>query len=418
MELPEAGSNVIVVRKGLSYEGLMIPSTEKEIVMLKLRNGYNVGFKASEIEIKTVGKKETLERFPETTVRARGKPKVALITTGGTITSRIDYKTGAVRSLTKTEQLLFNIPELNKIVDLKLFAPFAIMSEDMTPVEWQKIAEVVLRELKKNDGVIVTHGTDTLHYTAAALSFMIQGLNRPVALVGGQRSSDRGSFDGAQNLICAAHFATSNIAEVAVVMHANSADDFCYAIRGTKVRKMHTSRRDAFRPINELPIAKIWPNGKIEHMNGHKKTGNAKLTLKSGFETKIALIKVFPGESPDIIDFYTENGYKGIIFEGTGLGHVPTKLIEAVKRAISKGIFVGVTSQCIYGRTDPFVYSAGRMLKEAGAVHLSDMLSDTAYVKLGWVLAQTKDQEQVKELMLKNIAGEINPRTIEKAYLF
>jgi len=415
------GEQVKVKSNDFEYQGIIMPSSDSQIIMLKLSNGYNIGIARKKIKkIIKVGKSTKLNQFPQMKTSHNKKlPTITIISTGGTITSRVDYKTGAVRALSKQSELLANIPELAKIVNLKLINPFNIMSEDMSPKEWQKIAEITARELKNSDGVIVTHGTDTLHFTSAALSFMLKNLSKPVALVGGQRSSDRGSFDGAQNLICAVHYCCSDIAETAVVMHANSADDYCYAIRGVKIRKMHTSRRDAFRPINDLPLAKIHPNGKIEILNKkYKKRTNKATILSNKFEPKIALIKAFPGADPEIINFYIKNKYKGLIIEGTGLGHVPKNWIKAIKQAIKNGIFVGITSQCIYGRTHSHVYSALVALANAGAIHLSDMLPETAYVKLGWALAQTKNKSKLKELMLKNITGEINNRIPENSFLY
>lgn len=130
----------------------------------------------------------------------------------------------------------------------------------MKPKHWIKIAHEVAKSLNSGDsGVVVAHGTDTMGYTAAALSFMLRDLGKPVILVGAQRSSDRPSSDAAMNLICSVRMSTSDVAEVMVVMHGETGDTYCLAHRGTKVRKMHTSRRDAFRSINDVPIAKVWP---------------------------------------------------------------------------------------------------------------------------------------------------------------
>jgi len=282
-------------------------------------------------------------------------------------------------------------------------------------------------------GVIITHGTDTLHFTSAALSFMLKNLNKPVALVGAQRSPDRGSFDGSLNLICSSYFTGySNIAEVCVVMHGTIEDTFCYAHRGTKVRKMHTSRRDAFQSVNDFPIAKIWHDGKIEIINeNYRKRNEQKVVADTKFESKIALLKFYPGSNPEILDWYVDKGYKGIVIEGTGLGHVATALssnkkeknrqklswLPHIKRAVEKGITIVMTSQTLYGRVNPFVYRNLRLVSEAGVIYAEDMLPETAYVKLGWVLGHTKNKEKIKEMMLTNIAGEINPRLNPKMFL-
>jgi glutamyl-tRNA(Gln) amidotransferase subunit D len=410
----QPGDRVQATHKGNKYTGILMPSTERGLTILKLDNGYNIGLKGA--KIKKIGATKALKA---PTFKAKAKkslPTILIITTGGTITSRVDYRTGAVHALSKPEELLASVPELSKIANLKVLNPFNVMSEDMTSKEWIKIAQLVAKD--KSKGVIITHGTDTLHFTSAALSFFLKDLNKPVALVGGQRSSDRGSFDGAQNLICAAYYCLSNIAEVAVVMHGTTEDDSCIAIRGTKVRKMHTSRRDAFRPINDLPIAQIWPNGKIKSLQTYNRRSKSKLKLDAKFQDKVALVKFSPNLDSGIIDYYVKKKYKGIILEGTGLGHIAIQgknsWLKSIKKATKK-MFIGMTSQTLYGRTDPFVYSNMRILQDAGVVYLQDMLPETAYIKLSYVLAKTK---KPKELMLTNLAGEINKRIQKKAYLY
>ncbi|MEM2954438.1 MAG: Glu-tRNA(Gln) amidotransferase subunit GatD, partial [Candidatus Nanoarchaeia archaeon] len=414
-----------------SYEGLVMPSPEnlKDILILKLNSGYNIGIKLTKhVSIKKIKSAKIPKQIKIRPPIKKEIPYVSLIATGGTITSKVDYITGGVEPLTKPEELLLSTPELLDVVNIKsILQPFSIWSEDMTWVEWQKIAKLAARELNNDEikGIIITHGTDTLHYTSAALSFMLRNLNKPVALVGGQRSSDRGSFDGGLNLICAGQFTKSNIAEVATVMHATSEDNYCFAIRGTNVRKMHTSRRDTFRPINELPIAKIWPDGKFEILNKNFKTRTEqKVIADVSFEPKIALLKYFPGADPEILEYFLEKKYRGIIIEATGLGHVSTNLSQpknwflALKKSIENGMFVGFTPQCIYGRLDPYVYSTGRRLLDAGITFLENMLAETAYVKLGWVLAHTKNMTEVKSLMLKNLAGEIVNSITPQTFLY
>ncbi len=413
--------------KDFEYTGIVMPVEDDSIIVLKLENGYNVGILKNK-----VSKHQLINRAKQTAFNISklklklNLPKITIISTGGTITSRVDYKTGGVYSLSNPSELLVSIPEINKLANIKLVTPFNVMSEDMTFKEWQELASIVSRELKTAEGVIITHGTDTLHFTSAALSFMLKDLSKPVAVVGGQRSSDRGSFDGAQNLICAVHYCLSNIAEVSIVMHGTESDSYCLANRGTKVRKMHTSRRDAFRPINELPLAKIWPDGKIEIINKHYKKRSKNVTnLDSKFDDKVALLKVYPGASPDFIDYLIDKGYKGIILEATAFGHIPTQpqnkdgsWIPKIKRAIKNDVFVGITSQCLYGSTNSDVYSNLRILKKAGAVYLKDMLPETAFVKLGWVLGHTKQSVKIKEEMLKNYAREMNNRIEKKSFLY
>jgi glutamyl-tRNA(Gln) amidotransferase subunit D len=287
--------------------------------------------------------------------------------------------------------------------------------------EWKTIAENAANELNDgSQGVVISHGTDTMAYTSAALSFMLQQLPGPVVLTGAQRSSDRGSFDGAINLISAARVAaTADIGSVVICMHESSNDDACQISRGTKVRKMHTSRRDAFRTINDLPLARITVEGEIEEINPditRRSTGTVK--LNTNFETNVSLVKIFPGIDPELIDWYIDKGVRGLILEGTGLGHIPSfppkgeehrSLIPKLQRAIDDEIFIGMTSQCLYGRVHPFVYRALRTAYQMGVTYLGDMIPETAYIKMGWVLGNYQDMTKVKDKMLTNMAGEISP---------
>jgi glutamyl-tRNA(Gln) amidotransferase subunit D len=429
----KVGDIVSVKTKDAEYEGIVMPTpeAEKDVLTIKLPSGYNLGLKLTKnVSVKKLGTGESPKAIAIKPPIKKSLPSIVVIATGGTITSKVDYTTGGVSPLSKPEELLLATPELLEVVNIKrIEQPFTIFSEDMTPNEWQIIAKEVAKALNESDvsGVIVTHGTDTLHYTAAALSFMLENLNKPVALVGGQRSSDRGSFDGGMNLICAAHYCKSHIAEVAIVMHGNSADTFCLASRGVNVRKMHSSRRDTFRPINELPLAKIWPTGKIEILNKNHKDRNDKLkvTADAKFEEKIALIKFFPGADPEILQHLIDKKYKGIIIEATGLGHVATNPIDkkkswlpTIKSAVEKGIFIGFTPQTIYGSLNPYVYSSARELLNVGVCYLGNMLSETAYVKLGKVLAYARNHEEAKKWMLTNFAGEIVQQISPETFLY
>ena len=268
-------------------------------------------------------------------------------------------------------------------------------------------------------------GTDTLHIAAAALAFFLQGLNKPVVITAAQRSIDRGSSDAFMNLICAVTAAAkSDIAEVVTCLHGTSSDDYCLLIRGTKVRKMHTSRRDAFRPINELPLAKVFPEGKIEIVHdAYRKRGKGKVTLDSKFEEKVALLQVYPGMEPEVIYFYLKKGYKGLVLAATALGHVPTtgkkEILSHLKKALDKKIPVVIATQTIYGRVHPYVYTNLRKLSiQLGCIFAEDMLPETAYVKLGWVLGHTTKPEEVRQRMLDNVAGEIVERSDQRSFLY
>jgi glutamyl-tRNA(Gln) amidotransferase subunit D len=408
----------------LIYEGVLLetPESEKGIILLKLGNGYNVGFNKKDI-LKIAVLKEFKEKESKLEIKHDSKkPNIGMIITGGTIASRYDSKTGGVHPLDTPESLFKFYPDIfNRVNVLKVEVPFMKWSESMDSKDWEKIARVTERLLNDNNiqGVVITHGTDFLHYTSAALSFMLGKLSKPVVLTYSQRSIDRASSDANLNLQCAVEIAgLSDIAEVVLVGHANSEDNFCYAMPGTKVRKLHTSRRDAFKVINGKAIAKVFPE-KIEILNGFNKRNNKlKVRKDINFQENVALIKFYPGQDPNILDYYIKEGYKGIVIEMAGIGQIATKgsrnsWISKLKEIIGKGVIVCATSQCINGRVDPLVYSAGREILETGVIYLEDMLSETAFVKLGWILGHSdwaKSREKVKEKMLENIAGEFNKR--------
>ncbi|MBT4134845.1 Glu-tRNA(Gln) amidotransferase subunit GatD [Candidatus Woesearchaeota archaeon] len=418
--MSSAGDRVRIKHAGFEYSGILLESKDDNIFVLKLSNGYNVGIPKGNSKVTVTGNLQ-VEKLPELKAEKNLKlPNVSLVSTGGTITSRVDYRTGAVHPITKPAELLSQIPELKKIANISVTPAMSKFSEEFSPDDWSKLAGFVGRELNKENvrGVIVTHGTDTLHYTAAALSFALEGLGKPVAIVGGQRSSDRGSFDGAMNLICGTHYANSDIAEVATVLHGTSSDDYCIANPGTKTKKMHTTMRNTFRPINSMPYAKLFKTGKIEKLRGSNLRHAGEVNVQSQFEEKVALIKYHPGLSPKILDFYVKEGYRGVIIEGTGLGHVSANTWLKSITAATKKMFVGMTSQANYGKVDPYVYSTGRDLFNHGVVYLGDMLAETAIVKLSWVLGQEKDKDKVRDLMTTNLRGELSEKSVPNGFLY
>ena len=354
-------------------------------------------------------------------------PTISLIYTGGTIGSKVDYTTGGVYMITKPEELLSFVPEISGIANLRLKHLSSLASEDMTYTDWQAIAKSVVEHLNSGSrGIVITHGTDIMHYAAAALSFMLKDVNAPVIITGSQRSPDRGSSDAFMNLVCAAKAAaSSDIAGVGICMHSSSSDDRCMVIPGTRARKMHTSRRDAFRPINARPIAYISRSGEIVYSGEHRKVTAQKGEAKAvtGFDGKVAIVKAYPNSDPEILDFYTEKGYEGIIMEGMGLGHLPVldepgrrSWLPHIKKTIAKGVVLGMTSQTIYGRVHPNVYKNLRLVSRAGVIYCEDMTTEAAYVKLGWLLGNYSVPE-AKKMLNKNVAGEISERTLYDEFL-
>ena len=416
----EVGDMIRVTRKSEVYEGILIPRSEygdETRIVVKLKNGYNIGIKmTTDTTIEKIGKgtKPTFAAPPEPEQNPQ-LPRVIIISTGGTIASRVDYRTGGVRPALTASDLYSVVPELAGIARIDTQILFSLFSENITPQHWKELAKVVADQVAEGvDGVVIAHGTDTMGFTAAALSFALQNLPVPVVIVGSQRSADRPSSDAATNVIGAvAAAAKGPFAEVTVAMHETTSDDSIVFHRGTKVRKCHTSRRDAFKSVNATPIARI-KNREITMLTGdyRKRCSSDKLVLKPEFNEKVALIKFYPSMNPAVIDWFVDKGYKGMILEGTGLGHISMKSLEAVRKAVEKNVVVAMTSQCIWGRVNMNVYDAGRDLQAQGVIPLEDMLPETALVKLMWVLGQTQDVEEAKRLLKTSVAGEISPRTI------
>jgi len=400
------GDRVKVVKDKKEFCGALMPSVT-DFVVIKLDSGYNVGFAPEGITMTLVEKAAPLaeKRLPRP-VRPE-LPRLSIISTGGTIASKIDYRTGAVTSQFDADDIIDAIPSLAEIANIEGTLLYNILSENMRPESWSELAQRIYNEVRAGaDGVLVTHGTDTLGYSAAALSFMLQ-VPVPVVLVGSQRSADRPSSDNVVNAVCAAVVATSDLAGVFAVMHEDASDDTCLVHQGTRAKKMHTSRRDAFRSVNASPIARVsYQERWVQFLSDHTGRGGCELSVRSHIEPKCALVKFFPGASPTIVDFYVAQGYKGLVIEGTGLGHVASDWVPHVKKAADV-MPVVMTSQCVYGRVCDRVYDTGRDLLSAGAIEGDDMLSETALVKLMWVLGQTSDRFEIARLLKTDVAGEI-----------
>ena len=418
----EIGDIIRVAKNAEVYEGILIPRSEygdEKYLVIKLKSGYNIGMRITpNTKLEKIGKGAKPAFAPPPLAEQNPElPKVAIISTGGTIASRVDYRTGAVRPALTASDLYSVVPELANIARIDAQILFSLFSENITPKDWIQIAKAVAKQISEGgDGVVIAHRTDTMGYTAAALSFALQNLPIPVILVGSQRSADRPSSDAATNLIGAVTAAAkAPFAEVAIAMHETPSDNSITLHRGTKVRKCHTSRRDTFKSINTQPIAKIQDQKTIMLTEDYKKRDPARrLTLKPEFDEKVALLKFYPGTNPTIIDWYVKNEYKGIVLEGTGLGHVSEYCFEAIKKAVEHNIVVAMASQCIWGRVNMNVYDSGRDLLALGVIPLEDMLPETALVKLMWIFGQTKDFEEAKKLLKTNIAGEFSPRTLSE----
>ncbi|HLD83304.1 MAG TPA: Glu-tRNA(Gln) amidotransferase subunit GatD [archaeon] len=412
------GDRIAVRAGGGKYEGFLMPkhSGSPDTISLKLESGYDIGIRPEKISVVKKAKNAEPEPPPKH-AHDPSKPVISILHTGGTIASKVDYKTGSAFPAFEPEELTNAVPEIKDLANFRASVLFQMLSEDMEPDHWVVMARRISEEIEKgSDGVIIFHGTDTMSYSAAAVSFMLQNLPVPVIFVGAQRSADRGSSDAAMNIICAVNFAVkSDFAGVGICMHGSASDNYCIINPAVNVKKMHTSRRDAFRPVDVKPYAKANYNGSVEILRSDylRKDKKRKPVLRNGFEKKITLLKIRPGFNFRELELY--KGYTGIILEGTGLGNAPVsvldeftkhhaKLLDSIEKMCAGGVKIFMVSQCPYGRVNMNVYSTGKLLQKAGIVPLR-MTPEAAYVKLGWALANFP--KQVEEIMLENFCGEI-----------
>jgi glutamyl-tRNA(Gln) amidotransferase subunit D len=419
-------SDVEVVTSSGRFKGIILPRSEtadQNHVVLKLNNGYNVGLHADTIvSMKETGRREAHYKIPERDFpRDEGKPEVKLFGTGGTIASRLDYRTGAVVPAFSPGELYGSVPELADICNLETEKLYGVFSENMGPEQYIRTAQKIGEEIEKGtDGIVIGHGTDTMHHTAAILSFMVQDSPIPIVMVGSQRSSDRPSSDAASNLINSVRTAAiGDIAEVMVCMFGPTSDEYALLHRGTRVRKMHSSYRSTFRTIGDVPIAMVSNRDGIVHLRHDykRRRGDRRVKVNTAFEEKVTILYYYPNMLPDIVDACVDNGYRGIVIAGTGLGHVNKPLYPAIKRAVDAGVHIYMTVQTLWGYVQMYVYETGRELMELGIVPAANMLPEVAYMKLCWTLGQSDDRDEVRRMMLTPVNGEITDREPYNGYL-
>jgi glutamyl-tRNA(Gln) amidotransferase subunit D len=409
------GDTVRLKAGGKEHVGILMPHHEfshPDIIVIKLKSGYNIGVMIDErSELSLDLKAQERPVRPRSNDVPGNLPVISFLGTGGTIASYVDYRTGAVHPALKAEELVATVPELSEICRMRSKVVFSIFSENMDVEHWQSLAVAVADELNDGvEGVIVPHGTDTLGFTSAALSFMLGDIPRPVVLVGAQRSSDRPSSDSYGNLLSAARLCVgTDAAEVFVLMHGETSDSYAHVHRGTKVRKMHTSRRDAFQSVNASPVARVSLQGELETLSECKKKSNVKVTPEVRMEKNVALLHFHPGMNPEMVKKIMQD-QRGLVMAGTGLGHVSRDMVQVLKETVAQGKPVVMTSQCLGGRVNLNVYDTGRDLLSAGVIPGEDMLPETALVKLMWVLGRTERPDQVERIMLKDLRGEISER--------
>ena len=401
-------------------KGRLMPKPESgdpEILVLKLDSGYNIGLEPESIEL--VEKKETKEREGREIEHHEDKPDILILHTGGTIASRVSYEEGGVKPAFDPEDLLEMYPELADEVNIHSKVVAQMFSEDMEPSHWQQIAEKIDEEKDGYDGIILGHGTDTMAYTGAALSLMLQNIDTGVMIVGSQRSSDRPSSDAAMNMYGASRFLSeTDFTGFGICMHETSSDDYCNILPPHKARKMHTSRRDAFEAVNETALGRVnYETGEVEEKF---EASSGDYVKNTELDENVGFLKVRPGMSPEEVNFLIEQDYDGVIVEGTGLGHMPVnnlgdgktdhheEILEKVGE-LAEDTIVVMTSQCLFGRIDMDVYDTGLKIQDAGVISAEDMHPELAYVKLMWVLENSENPE---EDLTSNLTGEVTMRSM------
>ncbi|MFA9425997.1 Glu-tRNA(Gln) amidotransferase subunit GatD [Natronorubrum sp. A-ect3] len=410
------GDRVRVDRADRTYEGVLLPSSTDEHLVVKLEGGYNIGIDRTEADVEQLesdvyeidGTDATGDDGASEIEFDDDLPTISLISTGGTIASTVDYRTGAVTAQFDAEDVLRAVPDLAGRANYRGRVVANILSENMEPPLWQELADAVAEEIEAGaDGVVVMHGTDTMQYSAAALSFMLE-TPVPIVFTGSQRSADRPSSDNVMNAVSAVEAAKSDCAEVLVCMHGTESDDVCALHRGTRVRKNHTSRRNAFETVGAEPLGEVdYESEAIEFRRPYQQRDAVDLERATALESDVELLKFTPGMDPAFLDVV--EGSAGLIIEGTGLGHIHTDLIPRIEALVDDGTTVVMTSQCLEGRVCDRVYDTGRDLLEAGVVEAGDTLPGTAKVKLMWALEHSED---VEEAMSTSLAGEIQQRSV------
>ncbi|SEW21699.1 Glu-tRNA(Gln) amidotransferase subunit GatD [Natrinema salifodinae] len=428
------GDRIRVDRADRTYEGVLLPSSTDDHLVVKLEGGYNVGVDREGADVEVLAE-DVYEIDGADAAGDEGAaseiefdddlPTISLISTGGTIASTVDYRTGAVTAQFDAEDVLRAVPDLAGRANYRGRVVANILSENMEPPIWRDLAQAVYEEIEAGaDGVVVMHGTDTMQYSASTLAFMLE-TPVPIVFTGSQRSADRPSSDNVMNAVSAVEAAKSDCAEVLVCMHATESDDVCALHRGTRVRKNHTSRRDAFETVGAEPLGTVdyetseadaasdsqaassRETVAIEFRRDYRQRGETDLVVEPELEDDVELLKFTPGMDPQFLDVV--EGAAGLVIEGTGLGHVHTDLIPRIEELIEDGTTVVMTSQCLEGRVCDRVYDTGRDLLEAGVVEAGDTLPGTAKVKLMWALEHADD---VEEAMSTSLAGEIQERSV------
>ncbi len=329
--------------------------------------------------------------------------KILLLTTGGTIASR--EGANGLQPVLGASELLHAFTYDASRFDVTAVGVLDMDSSNIQPEEWQVIAKKIGREYENYDGFIITHGTDTLAYTASALSYMLRDLKKSVVLTGSQIPIGQDVSDAQTNLTTALWAVEADIWGVTVAFNRR-------IIRGTRAVKVSTMSFDAFQSVNAPYLAQITAEGMHVVDDGHRYAGPGKpFTVAPELYSKVFLLKVIPGTQPDLIESLPALGYKSLVIEAFGAGgihYLHRNLLRSLERLVESGILVVICSQCLYDCSDLTLYEVGRQLLDVGVVPALDMTTEAIVTKLMWIWGRTDDYSTAKELFCRNLAGEMS----------
>ena len=432
VEMPALGKRVKIIAQSPSgsttHQGVVLPGAAPDHLTIKLANGYNVSYPLDDVKsIEELEDSKSIQKGELVIEQNQDLPKVTIIHTGGTIASKVDYTTGAVIARFEPEELLASVPEILDIANIDAIKLGNMWSDDIRPIHWNMMIDACQNAFDSGSvGVVITHGTDTLHISASALSFAFAGNGgKPagrIVFTGSQRSSDRASSDATENLLSAVYWAANGpevtgVGDAAVtVMHAGSGDGVCAVSPGVAVRKMHSTRRNAFQMVNGERISEITINREGLSHTPVSLTSKREISAPTKYDTNIKIAQLIAGPHlySDLLDSAISSGYSAVVIHGTGLGHLPIEnpngdapeneeLYNTIK---SCQIPIIIANQCINGPVDLNVYSKGRNQQDIGVLgHGGTSSPEALLVKIHWALSNGKDLSILSE----NLCGENQP---------